>query len=472
LSDVKESNAWLAANGVRLQDFALLLLGKRRPGSAGEIVARGTSGLVVSRFFYSGVMFVLSILLARILGRTGYGLYTYAFAWVVLLGIPAILGADQLLIRQISTCRAREAWDLMKGYVQRANRYVLLASVAIALGAALIAPTLARHAAREGLWVFWVSLILIPLIALTRVRQGALQGLNVLVLGQLPEKIIQPSLFLIFVVAVVYGHFSALHLTAVTAMAMNVVATLIAFLVGVQLLHKYLPKLTGNMQSADAERSWMRSGLLLTFLSGITVIYGQADILILGSIKGAAAVGVYGVVDRGSELIGFLFTAAVSALAPTIASLYAAGDLGALQRLVTKLVRVTLGLTLPLAIVFIGFGYWVLLIVYGREFVAGQHALAILTLGQLFNVTMGPVGMLLVMTGREMDAITGIGLSAIANIVLSFALVPKFGLEGAAISATISTVIWNCVLAQKVHQRLGIHASVLGKLSFGNATNS
>ncbi len=446
------------------QDFSQLLLGKKEPASAGEHVARGTAGLFASRICFTGLMFLVSVVLARLLSSAGYGAYTYALAWVVLLGVPGILGTDQLLVRELAVYRSRGAWDLIRGFIRQANAAVLLASLALAAGTAALAKVVLTGRDAQSLAVFWIALILLPLITLTRVRQAALQGLNILVLGQLPETIVQPSVFLILLAAAYWR--LGKHLTATWAMGMNVAATLGAFVAGALLLRKYLPAAAKNAKLAYPDWGWLRSALPLMFLGSMAVIYGQADVLILGAIKGTKAVGVYGVADRGADLLAFLFTAAISAMAPTIASLYAIGDLQALQRMVTKLVRVTLALTLPVAIAFIGFGYWVLLWIYGADYVAGQRALAILSVGQLVNVAMGPVGMLLIMTGHERDATWSIGISAVVNVALNFALVPKWGLEGAAISAASSMVLWNCLMARAVHKRFGIHPTVLGKISF------
>jgi len=446
------------------QDFARLLLGKKEAASAGEHVARGTAGLFASRVCFTGLMFGVNVILARVLGRGGYGSYAYALAWVVLLGVPGILGTDQLLVREVAVYRTRGAWGLMRGFLRRANEAVLVVSVALAAIAAVIARVLAREGNSESLMVFCVALLLLPLITLTRVRQAALQGLNILVVGQLPETLVQPSVFLVLL-GVTYWRLGR-HLTPGWAMGMNVAATGAAFVVGAVLLRKYLPATAKGAEVAYPDWGWLRSALPLMFLSSVAVIYGQADLLILGALKGAKAVGVYGVADRGADLLAFVFTAAISAMAPTIASLYARGDLEALQIMVTKLVRVTLALSVPVAIAFIGFAYWVLLWIYGAEYVAGQRALAILSVGQLVNVAMGPVGMLLIMTGHEKDATWSIGISALVNVGLNFALVPKWGLEGAAFSAASSMVLWNCLMARAVHKRFGIHSTVLGRISF------
>jgi O-antigen/teichoic acid export membrane protein len=97
----------------------------------------------------------------------------------------------------------------------------------------------------------------------------------------------------------------------------------------------------------------------------------------------------------------------------------------------------------------------------------GYVALVILAAGQLFNVAIGPVGWLLVMTGHQGYAALVLAASTGLNVILNFLFIPKWGLEGAAVATTISTVLGNLFLAVIVYRRLGIHGTVLGSFSAG-----
>jgi len=94
-------------------------------------------GLLALRVAFGGLSFVLAIILARTLGTEGFGTYSYAFAWTVLLGVPAILGMDQLLIREIAAYRVHSQWHLIRGLLRMANSLVLMVSVGLALIAAI-----------------------------------------------------------------------------------------------------------------------------------------------------------------------------------------------------------------------------------------------------------------------------------------------------------------------------------------------
>src|SRR5262249_33705986 len=75
------------------------------PRSLGNRLLLDAGGLLALRVTFGGLSFFLTILLARTLGTQGFGAYSYAYAWTVLLSVPAILGMDQLLIREIAAYR-------------------------------------------------------------------------------------------------------------------------------------------------------------------------------------------------------------------------------------------------------------------------------------------------------------------------------------------------------------------------------
>ncbi|MGH9685850.1 MAG: flippase [Candidatus Acidiferrales bacterium] len=437
-----------------------VLLGNEESDSIRTRLVVGLSGLVGLRVAFGVLAFGLTILLARVLGTQGFGAYSYALAWTVLLGVPAILGTDQLLIREIAAYQVKSQWALMRGLLRRANAAVLLASLGIAVAAVVVAWAMRSRWPRQELSTFCVALLLLPLIALTRVRQAALQGLHRVVLGSTPERLIQPALLLAFVLLAYWSRNGAL--SAPVAMALNVLATGVAFAIGALWLHRALPTAVRETMPEYRSREWARSALPLVFLAGMGVLFGQAGILTVGAIKGASAVGIYSIAEKVSELLTFVLVAQNTAFSSTAASLYAAGDLARLQRLATRIARITLLASLPLAILFIGFGHWFLLYCYGAQYVHAARALAILSVGQLVNIGMGLNSVLLMMTGHERDAATAIAVSAIFNIGLNLLLVPRWGLEGAAISTASSLVLLNVLSTSALRRKTGIHSTVIG----------
>jgi O-antigen/teichoic acid export membrane protein len=452
-----------AASYSGVREFARSFL---QDGVRNHIVT-GAAGIFASRLTFSGLSFLLSILLARILGVSGFGIYTYSFAWVVLLTIPGMLGMDQLLVREIAGAGTRGSWDSIRDVLRTANRVVLLASVVLIGAGGLSAYLLIRRTDPQMYGTFLLALLLLPLITLTRVRQCALQGLHRVVLGVLPEMILQPVL-LIASLGIGYWIVAG-RLRPAGAMGCNVLSYFIAFLIGTGLLLKNIPREEAYPAREHRKWNWKKSALPLMFAASAGVIYGQADTLMLGMIKGSSAVGIYSIADRGSELVQMLLIVVSTALAPKVASLYASGDIQRLEKLVVQFGRLTLLFSLPIAVVMIGFGYWYIWIFYGPAFIPGQSALAILSAGKILTVAMGLPGMILIMTGHEKDTAFAIGVSAIITILLNLELIPRWGLEGTAISTAATTVLWNVLMTILVYKRLGIHSTALGRLSLRKA---
>jgi O-antigen/teichoic acid export membrane protein len=209
------------------------------------------------------------------------------------------------------------------------------------------------------------------------------------------------------------------------------------------------------------QRAWLAGGLQMLTLTGLSTVSGQVDLLVLGLFQSPHVVGTYAAAVRGAALVPLLLTMAITAFAPSFASLHAAGERAALQQLATRVSRLSLLGGLPVAASLLVIGRWYLGL-YGPDFGQAQSALAILSLGQLANIAAGPVISLLTMTGHEREAIVGMACSAGANLMLSLLFIPRWGMIGAALAATTTLILWNVLLVAMVRQRLRISPTIFG----------
>jgi len=96
---------------------------------------------------------------------------------------------------------------------------------------------------------------------------------------------------------------------------------------------------------------------------------------------------------------------------------------------------------------------------YSPEFAEAYVPLVIICIGQLVNASIGSVGSLLNMTGHEKDTTKSIFIGATVNVLLNLALTPVWGPIGAAIATTVTLIVWNMIMWQKVRSRIGIEPS-------------
>jgi len=100
---------------------------------------RDAAGTLALRVTFAVCYGVANIFLARILGAADYGSYTFAAAWLTLLGIPTVLGMDRFLVREVATYSVQGAWGQMRGLLRQSNAHVLALSVTTGLLAAAVA---------------------------------------------------------------------------------------------------------------------------------------------------------------------------------------------------------------------------------------------------------------------------------------------------------------------------------------------
>jgi O-antigen/teichoic acid export membrane protein len=183
----------------------------------------------------------------------------------------------------------------------------------------------------------------------------------------------------------------------------------------------------------------------------------------VGALLGAADAGIYTVAMRSADFVSFPLLVANTIIAPILAAAHQNGERVAMQRLLRISSRLTLLVAMPIALVAILFGSELLGWVFGPSFSAGAQVLAILAGAQVLNVAFGSVGLVLNMCNLEWLAALGVGLAAMLNIALNIALIPRLGIEGAALASLISLVCWNALLWRWVRRRLHVTPSAVGR---------
>lgn len=400
--------------------------------------------------------FLLALLLSRLLGASGYGAYASAFAWATILVSLGVLGLSPLLVRHVAQYRATASWGLLRGVLRWANRIVSGVSVCAVLIAAAIGWAIYRSRP-ELLYPLWIALPIVPLIALTTVRQATMQGLGRVVLGRVPETFVAPALTIVFVaiVASVVTEFSA-----GMAAGAQVLAALIAFMLGALLLRRCLPSDASHAAHEYDRASWQRSALPLVLLNVVLAANSQVGTILLAALAGPADAGVFNVAARASTLISFVLLAGSYPLMPAVARLHAAGQLEMLQRVVVRTARGVLILAIPTATVLIVFAP-VILGLFGPGFVGGVTAIRILAIGELVNVLTGYGGLLLVMTGHAADLTKCVAVGALLTLGLMAILVPLASVNGAAIATAIGLGSSNALMTWLAWRRLGVWAGVI-----------
>ena len=418
-----------------------------------RLVLSGASGILALKIFSLGMGFLINVMFARLLGAKDFGAYAFALSWAGLLGVPAVMGLDCFLVRKISIYNNQSEWCLMRGALSWANKISWITSFSIG-GLAILGAFILKNQMKPIVFeTFCIAMLLIPLTTSARIRQSALQGLNKITLGQMPEQIIFPIFFMAF--SAYIWLFWPENFSPQTVMGLRLTAVGIVFLIGVWMLKNFLPDNVKSTIPQYKTGTWFKIAFPMMWIGGAHVINSYCDSIMLGAFIGSTEVGLYTIAVSGAFLVVLGILGINTALSPIIASLCSSNNMEKLQEVVEKGARWSFLSGLIIGILLVVFGYWFLL-VFGEEFTQAKSALNVLVIGNIFMSLMGTAAVVLVMSGKERIALKGFGVGATLNIILNALLIPKWGMEGAALATATSITVCYIFLTLAAFRELKI----------------
>jgi len=425
------------------------ILGKK--GSLREHLIRGASGSFFLQIANTALALFLAIVLARVLGVENFGIYAFCLSLVQILTVPAMLGGQNLLVREVAAYRAKGEYHFLRGLLLRFRQASFLASLVLALAGAAAGYFAYRESA---MFVpFLVAMAIVPLHTAMQLQGAALRGLRRVLLGQ-AALMLRPGLIILLVGGAFW--FTGKNLGAEAALTAQLTASAVLVMITFFLLRYALPRAAKTAKPDYETSRWVKSMLPFVFASGMQILNKETSVVLLGIMQTPEDVGLFRVAQRGALLIPFGLQAVNMAMAPTVSELFAKGEIKRLQKMISKSILAVLAFAMPVALGLILGGKWLIPFVFGKDYAAAYIPLVILCLGQVVNAGMGSVGIILNMAGLERYTARGVAIAAVASVVLNFILVPLLGPAGAAIATSTSLIIWNVLLLVWLYRKTGI----------------
>lgn len=418
-------------------------------------VLRGAGLAFVLRGLGAGLAFALNVVIGRMLGAEGAGLYFLALSVVSIGAVITKLGLDNTLLRFIAAGASTGDWNRVMGVFGMGLR---LAAAASLMGAGIVCAT----APLLAVYIFGEPALTAPLLAISlgiftfammMLLSECLKGLKRIRNAMLVSGVLYPliALALIWPLVTLFGPTGA-------ALA-YVLGTGGAAAIGWGLWRANTRGHPAPAPHFDRATLWQSARPLWVMELINRAVLPWAPLFLLGIWGTAADAGVFGAALRVSMLVTFFLVAVNTVIAPKFAELYAKGEIEMIGRLARQFALLITLAASPLFLVLVFAGDWVMGL-FGPEFTRGGTALAILALGQAVNTMTGSVGYLLMMTGHERDVRNAAILAAVLMALCAVWLIPSYGLIGAAIASAMaigSANFWNLIY---VRLRLGFFPGV------------
>lgn len=424
--------------------------GARPPRAAASRVT-----VMVVRSLAIGLNFVLQLVMARVMSLAAFGAANTALALLNIIVIVAALGYETAAIRFVAL--AREDLPRLRGLGRQFLGAIAIGSVG-ACALVAIAAAVELRAGNTAIGVGLAMLIaIIPGFALVRVGEGCLRGLGSLVRALVNSGVVIPVVSIAFVAleSVALGGGRSVGVAA--ALGARAAATLLAVATVGWFLWPKLGRALSPCTEPDAAvaTEMHKVAVVLGAVAVLTTTVSQIDTVAVAVFEGVAQAGVYSAASRIAQAMNVALVAVNFVLAPRIARLYAAREMGRLQDEIASAATWSLILMLAAGVVLIPAAGLVLAI-FGSGFGAGADPLRVLMLGQIVNALCGPAAAILAMTGGERKAVRALAGAALLDAMLFAVLIPPFGLVGAACATAACTAAWNLAMVFYIRRDLGL----------------
>ncbi len=415
----------------------------RGDGSLRELGA-GAGSAFAMRMGGKGLAYVFALVVAHLFGAAAWGRFSLAFVVVNLGAILALLGLDTVVVRFVAEARAAGSGAEVRRVLRRAFAVVVPWSLVVAAGAWALAPAVAEVVFSKPHLAEYLqrAALVIPPFAVLLLSAQALRGLKRVALSELMQQVLRSALPAAALVALAtLGWSEAPVLDAF--LAGTAVAAVVAVLVLVRSVGALDEGPTASAPDADhSVRALLTTGFPLLFAGSMVFLKGWIDTIMVGAFLDETAVGVYDIAFKLAALVIIPLGAVNSIAAPRIAELRR--DRAGLQRFVGYATTAAAVSALPVFLVLFAAPHFVLGL-FGPEYLAAATALRIIAAGMLVSALAGSVGVFLQMTGRQV-AYQYISIAVVAvSAGLSWVLIPRFGINGAAVATSTALVTFNVV---------------------------
>jgi O-antigen/teichoic acid export membrane protein len=418
-------------------------------------VARGAGISTAGQGAGRVIGYVTQVVIARLLGAQFYGFYTAGVALINGLQILSRFGMENGVVRYVAHYREHQDASRVRGTIVMALLFPIALSVvlsaALFFGAGFLADSgWLKENGTMMVGVLRAFAFVLPFFVFMSMTAWATQGFQTVTYAAYIQQLIRPGLFFVFVGACYVLGANIFGVIAAYALAM-----FLAGLAGLYYLRKLFPDLFDRgAQTAFETRALFGVSVPMSITQGAQYLNNFSAILILGIFAAGAPVGIFNAAARTATFLTAVRFAFSGIFSPIISGLHARQDTEQMGRLYKDVSRWIFTGAFALFLVIVVFAPE-LMGIFGEAFGAGVTALIIVAVAQLYSSSVGPAPRMLAMTENQNYAMIATSVAAITGVIVSFILIPRFEVLGAALGMATAIIVENTGTMSAVKWRLG-----------------
>ncbi len=378
--------------------------------------------------------FLITPLLVRFLGSSDYGDYAFILSFILLTGLFTSPAVSIGLRKYLSEKRENPDWE---GLV---FAFYTKIGLAISLPIPLLVIALLEFGILEPFFDpdMYIYLYLAAFLILSRqvfsIGLNSLRGLQLEKYSE-PLFILRKSVYGVLSVTLAFLGFGVSGV-----LIGEIVGVIFAFLISILILRDKINfKYLIHTNSTDLpRREFLSLSVENILLMSLVASLYHIDLLLLNPLAGSRQAGYYKAALVIVEFLWFVPIAVQTVMVQSTSELWSNNQIEKITEISSLATRYTLLITCLLAIGLISLVHDFVPLYLGNDFHPSIDAILLLLPGALGFAAARPVYSIGQANGNLRPIIFATAVSAIINLVLNIILIPKYGMNGAALATSIS----------------------------------
>lgn len=406
--------------------------------------------LLIGNLLFRVGGYINRLLMSRMLGPEGYGLYGLTLPFQGIFQILSAGGLPPAISKYVAEYNAKNEKALTRQVILTATKFMVLMAILLSIILLFSSDFIANNIFHKPLvvWPLRAVCLITPFSVVVGAMRGAFQGVyknEYTVYNRLAEQVATIVFACVFVYAGLY---------AMGAVLGSAFGFIVSAITAVVLYKKYISPLFYSEDSLnltfkeEMKLLWMlirfAVPVAITALSEMAIY--DVGTLVIGYFMLSTDVGFYNATDPISRIPLVISLSVSTVLLPATAEAYALKNHKLLQEYVTDCLRYSILTVLPLCVLISVFSTPIITLLFGSVYTPGAGVLSILVIGMSFYSIYMICSSILQGTGNPRLPMIILLLGTALNVILNAVLVYNKGIIGAAIGTTLTTFILMVVI--------------------------
>ncbi len=390
-----------------------------------QIIIKNAFWLYLSEIISKGLRLIVFLLIARNLGPEKFGIFEYLYSFVGIFFLVADFGISSVLIREY------QQRDDKNKYLSNAFSLKLILSLVFAIISIVFFP-LARKV--DGFWLYLLIVLFYVFSHLENLFESYFLAIQKTEKRFIFNFVNSFLIFLvIFIGLKVYKNIFVVVIAYLLGMVLGLISAYLVFLL------EKREKLTFDLSLAQY---YLKNGLALSLFGVLGYVFFGMDKIFLAHLRSLNEVAFYSTASRIIGALMFIPSLFGASFFPYLAQKAIEKDskIRIFKRFY-KLILLSLIAGFCLAIVIYFFSSWLILFLFGKNYLPAVDVLRVLVWILVFLFPVVLLDLILISYHKQWLDFGITLIPAIINLILNFMFIPLWGMIGAALASIFSQIL-------------------------------